>query len=268
MIYLIIGRRVQGKTTLGYYITQRATTRVVFDPRALVRPAHAALVERTADIDAAIAELRAPDRRFAEVVVRPASLLSGFERLTRQLDRWRADDPAASFTILVDEFRFLKSAPPERMEAFDRLLRMSDPARVHIVLTCHRPLDVPTDIRSIADHWLLFRITQEHDLRVIAERSYRASLHVQRLDPRHYVHWDDQRDEAADNPRTHRRPDLWHLCLHCGHRPLAPPDDACLCACHPGRPRLVRPAVADPLEGLPGTLDPQADLPLTPAGDD
>ena len=33
MIFLSIGRREQGKTTLAYYFASRRPTRVIFDPR-------------------------------------------------------------------------------------------------------------------------------------------------------------------------------------------------------------------------------------------
>jgi hypothetical protein len=212
MIYLVIGRRLQGKTTLGYFITRNSPKRIIVDPRGLIRPRGAVVVSRTTDVKLAIGQLSEKDIPNGTVVVTPKRIEQGFNAVCRDAAAWIERDPRARFALLLDEFRFVKpfaAASPD----FEWLLRCSDPERVHIILTCHRPIDIPVDVRSIADHWLMFRMTQPHDVRVVEERSVRASIRVQRLEPRVYVHWADSEDESDENPSTYASPDRWYVPL-------------------------------------------------------
>lgn len=211
MIYLVIGRRLQGKTTLGFFIARNSPKRIILDPRGLIRPRGAVVVSRTQDIKFAIGQL-ATELPAGTVVVTPKRLEQGFAAVVRECAAWLERDRRARFALLLDEFRFVKTFSQQSAD-FEWLLRCSDPDRVHVIITCHRPIDVPVDVRSIADHWLMFRMTQPHDVRVVDERSTRAALRVQRLDPRVYVHWADSEDESDQNPSTYANSERWYVPL-------------------------------------------------------
>jgi hypothetical protein len=70
---------------------------------------------------------------------------------------------------------------------------------VHVLITAHQPKDIPTSIRSIADHWFVFYTTQQTDLDRIEEKSPDAARLVRSLQGRDYVHWDDARAKLTVN---------------------------------------------------------------------
>ncbi len=211
MIYLVIGKRGQGKTTLGVYLARRDKDgrRFIFDPRDLIAPAPSGFVVQSTsqNIMQGVDQVIERDEGMREIVVRPSlNVQAAFDTLVNELYQWLKAEPAARFTLLVDEIRFVKDLQTPQ---FEWLLRCSQPDRVHIILTCHRPTDIPTDIRAIADNWIVFRMTQEHDLKTVAERSQAAARAARHLGPREFVHWDD----AAGEHALHRRPDKWFVPL-------------------------------------------------------
>jgi hypothetical protein len=162
MISLIFGRREQGKTTLAYHLILQKETRVIVDPRGQfgttsdVLPDENGLYELLDDrSEIVIKPEREPRRVFSEVAA-----------VCRE---WLRDNPGAQFAFLLDEARIFDT-PSAIPEDFEYLLRMAPRDEVDVVLTAHRPSDVSVDIRAIADFWLIFQTTQEHDLRVISER--------------------------------------------------------------------------------------------------
>jgi len=211
MIYLAIGKRGQGKTTLAVYLTRKAAKRFIFDPREMIAPSTDGVVVKGSStvIMQAADQVISGDNGGAlkEIVVRPSlDVQSAFNALCNELYQWLKDDPNARFTLLIDEIRFIKDLQTPH---FEWLLRCSQPDRVHIILTCHRPADIPTDFRAIADNWLIFRVTQEHDIRVLRERSEQAANIARRLGPREFVYWDD----AAAEHHVYRRADRWFVPL-------------------------------------------------------
>lgn len=210
MIYLVIGKRGQGKTTLGVYLARKSgERRFIFDPREMITPSRNGFAVRGTGtvIMQGVDQVIEGDEGMREIVVRPTlDVQAAFQTLVNELYQWLKAEPLARFTLLVDEIRFIKDLQTPQ---FEWLLRCSQPDRVHVILTCHRPTDIPTDIRAIADNWLVFRMTQEHDLKTLAERSQAAARAARHLGAREFVHWDD----AAGDHTLHRRADRWHVPL-------------------------------------------------------
>lgn len=246
MTYAAVGRRIQGKSTLGYYITRKnRRARIIIAPKNDLRPRDAAIVSRSADVLPALAELRQDDRRFSEVVIHPHDLRSCFIRCTHALDMWRAHDSFASFTLMLDEWKIIERAlKPGDLDALERLMRTTKVDRQHIVFTFHRPKDIPADFRALIDSWLVFRVTETIDVRALADVSERLAKRARRLGPREYVYLDARRDldddPANPNPETFTRSDAWHVCLRCGSK-----VENARCLCEPGA--LPQPA-PEPLE--------------------
>ena len=92
------------------------------------------------------------------------------------------------------------------LKAWSYVFRGSPRMRTTIVLTTHRPQDLPTHLRAVADVWCLFRTTQEHDLKVIEARcGADVARLVQDLKPYHFVSWND----AKGVLREHHTPETW-----------------------------------------------------------
>jgi hypothetical protein len=217
MIILDIGRRGQGKTTLALFMARRAARRFIFDPRGLVEQTPGDRLKTSSPTTIAQGVDRVVDDQVPEIVITPTlEPQTAFNALINELYEWLKREPKASFTLVIDELRFL---PDLETAQFEWLLRCSQPDRVHIILTCHRPADIPVNIRAIADQWLIFRVTQEHDLKVIAERSPRAAAVARHLQKREFVAWDD----AEGDYKVFKRPDQWFVPLGQTIRPL---DDA------------------------------------------
>jgi hypothetical protein len=71
-------------------------------------------------------------------------------------------------------------------------------------LTCHRPVDVPTTLRALADFWYVFAMHQEHDLEVLRSRCSSETADVARvLGGRSFVGWDHRCGlQAYENPAS------------------------------------------------------------------
>lgn len=209
MIYLTLGRREQGKTTLNLWMLRRGSAaRAIFDPRGLIGPFGGERIVRVDDV--ALAFVALDRRELVEVVYTPAEDVAlAFHVFARELADWVRRDRARPLRVLIDEAGFVPLASPE----FLWLLRCSQRDRVDVFITAHRPVDIPTDVRAIADHWLMFPMRQEHDLRVVSERCGSAiAARVEGLAPHQAVWWDDSRctwDVLAD-------PTTWYLDLEGG----------------------------------------------------
>jgi hypothetical protein len=118
---------------------------------------------------------------------------------------------------------FENAAPGERRElsvvldecglyslnAWSWVMRCSPREQCSIILTAHRPSDIHTNIRALADTWCIFRTTQRHDLDAIEERcGALVAERVQVLERFHFVAWDDAKAQMQlhDNPAIWREP--------------------------------------------------------------
>lgn len=209
MITIIVGRRELGKSTLARYLASSRQKQVIFDPRAQwdADDTRAEILDPVQAInDDEIRELLdVPDSagRFVPIIVQPMELQGSANDLALSLSGWINDrrmDPALSLAVVLDE------AGLYDLKAWDWIFRCSPRARVSIILTAHRPADISTTIRALADTWCLFRATQQHDIDVIADRcGDDIAERITTLDPYQFVSWDD----AAGKSREHLRPELW-----------------------------------------------------------
>ena len=200
MITLVIGRRVQGKTTLAYHSARRSPTVIIFDPRG----SFDSDVVSDTDIYEALDTM---DR----IVIHPeGDVVKSFELVCEQVRDWLRDNPQEEISFLVDEARFIDS-PAGVPEAFDHIIRFSSVKNVNVFLTAHRPSDIAVDIRAIADYWCMFRSTQEHDLKVIEGRcGPTVADQVQNLGPKEFVVWNDGEAKSHVN----REPHSWYIPLN------------------------------------------------------
>ncbi len=198
MITLSLGRREQGKTTLAYFVALKMPTRVVFDPRKQFK------TSQTISLDG-MGLYEELDSK-AEVIVQPVfGVQEVFRQTCDEVMQWITDNPGEPVALLVDEARFVDT-PSFIPDSFDFLMRCTSREDMNIIMTAHRPVDISVDIRAIADFWAIFHTTQEHDLKVIAERcGNEVADIVAALPPRHVVMWDD----STGTYNVYREPDKW-----------------------------------------------------------
>jgi hypothetical protein len=208
VIYLALGRRELGKSTLAYFMAQRLAKRAVLDPRRMIRRT-GERIEYVTTINHARDALWAMmlDGESDEVVYQPSEddIEYAFVEWTRTLKAIVVMYPERELAIFVDEASFYDLETP----TFMWLAKCSLRDYTHIIITAHQPKDVPTGVRAIADHWFIFHTTQETDLAKIAEKSPEAATHAKRLTHRAYVHWDDTRAALAINPN----PQSWYVAM-------------------------------------------------------
>lgn len=212
MIYLALGRRQLGKTTLVYFMARKCPARIILDPRALIH-SDGLRVSRIEDLDAAVDAIADESNPLHEVLITPDSnVQTMFDQASRHVKAWAQDFQHAPrskrrLMFVIDEARFfdLRASP-----AFEYVLRAAPPDLVNVAITAHRPADIPTDIRAISDHWLMFRCTQEHDLKVIEERcTEQVRGQVAKLNPHEFIDWDD----ATATAHAFRNPAAWYVPL-------------------------------------------------------
>lgn len=203
MIYQNIGRRERGKTTLGYYMARKVRKRIIIDARQMIQREDVERITRADDLRPALAEMVADDA-VNEIVYQPQDddLEIAFEQWTMAVKERVVLSPKMPISVMVDEVSFYNLNTPR----FQWLAKCTPRDTVHLILTAHRPSDIPTSIRAIADHWCIFSTTQEHDLKVIEQRTGSPSVikRIKQLNGRSYVHWDDARGIMAvcDDPKV------------------------------------------------------------------
>jgi hypothetical protein len=202
LLILNLGRRRVGKTTLAYKQSLTAPTRLIFDPRGQFKTSNVILHDTK--------ELYARLDDTSEITVRPLENVRGvFDATCQVLKQWTDDNPEESVSFLVDESYFIDT-PNEEYRTFDAMLRFSGTKQIKIIMTAHRPADISVSIRAIADYICMFRMTQEHDLKVVIGKCGQevASI-VSNLKPREYVSWDD----GDATFRVMREPSKWFVNL-------------------------------------------------------
>lgn len=207
MIYLDLGRREQGKTTLAYYIVTQLPKRMIFDPRGMVR-GEASEVATDALQWRELTDAFEADQ-LHEIVYTPSGNMDvAFDDFCREARRFVRAHPREQFGMLIDEIRFVLDGRSPVNENLDWVLRCAPVNASHIILTGHRPKDVPTDIRGIADKWLLFQFTLPRDTDIIEEFSSSAvAAGVKRLERYQFIEWDDRIGKMT----WHTNPRLWNI---------------------------------------------------------
>lgn len=235
MMYLAIGRRRLGKTTLAYSMAKKCPYRVIFDPRGQIH-SEGVRVHSPAALAEVSPDMTHPKDPLTEIVVTPdANPQAMFDACAALVKDWGRDfqhKPPSTHRLmfLIDEVRFID---PMRSAAFEYVMRATPPDLIHVVITGHRPSDIKTDVRAISDHWLMFRCTQEHDLKVIRERcGDRVARHVSQLKPHQFIHWDD----GATTAYSHVNPAAWFVPLRTSPPTADSDDDSMLPAAEPGHP--------------------------------
>ncbi len=204
MIYVVIGRRELGKTTMGYYLTAQAPKRIIFDPRGMFATETNSATRYTLRSVEKIASwqrgnpLRIEEADGTEAVVDPVELTitpdGQLERSFSLVMRKAAAMVKADerFALLLDEFRFIDKATQKGDENLNWVLRCAERGKVDVIMTAHRPVDIHPDIRSIADHYILFRMTQQSDLGFLNDQcGADCATAVGALAGRECIHWDD-----------------------------------------------------------------------------
>jgi hypothetical protein len=196
MIYLCIGRRELGKTTLAYRMCRNVRRRFVLDARRMIVQ-HGQHVETTTDAVGTEDTMYAvAGGELEESIYQPREAPRiAFEYWTGALRDLVVEYPRMEIAVLVDEASFYDLDD----DSFQWLVKCAPRSKVHVLITAHQPKDIPTSIRSIADHWFVFYTTQQTDLDRIEEKSPDAARLVRSLQGRDYVHWDDARAKLTVN---------------------------------------------------------------------
>ena len=204
MVYLIIGFTGQGKSTLAYYISKKADTRVIMDPRSQLAS--------SSDVIPDSGELyEMLDERY-EVIIQPGrgeELETNFNHCSKVVADWIEDNPQESLCYLVDEGRLCgldsKSVSPD----FDWIVRSArEGSPIDVVITCHRPVDISTNIRAIANRIIFFRVMLPNDLGSIADQcGPEVSTAVNGLLDKEYILWNNSRQQW----RKVTDPSVWFI---------------------------------------------------------
>lgn len=220
MIYLNLGRREVGKTTLAAYLISKSPTRIVFDPRGLY-PAERRATDSADIANWFLAAMQSDAPIGAELVITPDDDVQGcFDLVCAYVKTWLKSG-RSDIAFLIDEVRFIHDMNGPDL---NWILRCATRASVTVVFTAHRPSDVAPDIRAISDMWCVFQMTQEHDLKVLAERcSPAVSNLVSKLKPRFFVAWND----ANGTMKSYVHPELWYVPLRAA-QPVKPDVRAAL----------------------------------------
>ena len=199
-IYILVGRRQLGKSTLARYMAHAKTPRIFIDPRAQWK---APRIYRREQAEEMLEDLE----NGVDLVVQPAEKQPTIDAMASVASLWLSEEivpdghePQRQLSVVLDE------AGTYDLDAWDWFFRTCDPKRTTIVLTAHRPQDIETTVRAIADYWCIFRTTQTHDLKAIEDRtSELVVLEVQALKPFEFVQWNDALGEMEVN----RNPAAW-----------------------------------------------------------
>lgn len=222
-MYLLLGRRRLGKTTLAYSMARKCPRRIIFDPRGQIF-SEGLRVSTPGLLSEAIGDMSDDKDPLTEIIVTPDhDVQAMFDQCAGHVKDWAKDYANASprtsgLMFLIDEVRFVKLLDSPN---FEYVMRAAPPELINIAITGHRPADIVTDVRAISDVWLMFRCTQEHDLKVIKERcgEYVATK-VAALQPHEFIKWDDATATASE----FKNPKAWYVPLRL-HPPAVTDDD-------------------------------------------
>jgi hypothetical protein len=210
VIYVIIGRRYQGKTTLARYFAEANRPRLIVDPRAQW-PTPAA----DPDDDNPVGIMDRVDQELVydelsagrDVLVQPTDLEYSVAQLAQPSRDFITARQDRRLTIVLDESSLYKE---QLRTSWSWMMRCSPVERTTIILTTHRPQDVPTDVRALVDTWCFFRTAQEHDLEIIEERtSADVAQRVQVLKQYEFISWKESNEQGQSEMRHHKDPAAW-----------------------------------------------------------
>ena len=207
MIYICIGRRELGKTTLAYSMLSKLPKRAIIDARRMIHQPGADYSYDATDAVEALHEMM-QEPLAHECIYQPHEddLEGAFVTWTKALKGIVIDRPDVHTGILVDEASFYNL----ETSTFQWLAKCALRDYTHIIITAHQPKDIPTSIRAIADHWFIFYTSQKTDIDAIEAKSSEAAREVKRLTGRSFVHWDD----AHARLQINSTPSTWYVPLN------------------------------------------------------
>lgn len=205
MITVIVGFTGQGKTTLAYYLAQKCETRVVFDPRSQFNSC-----EDIIPNSAGLYELM--DIRY-EVIVQPGrgeEVFQNFDSVCSSVADWIEENPGERVCLLVDEGRLVGLETKSGSLNFDWIVRSArEGSPIDVIITCHRPVDVNTNIRAIANRLVFFRVMLPNDLDIISDQcGPDVAFQVEKLLDKQFIVWNNSRQQwrkEIDSSRWHIR---------------------------------------------------------------
>lgn len=192
MITVIVGFTGQGKTTLAYYLAQKCETRVVFDPRSQFNSCEDIIPNA-----AGLYELM--DIRY-EVIVQPGrgeEVFENFDSVCSSVADWIEENPGERVCLLVDEGRLVGLETKSGSLNFDWIVRSArEGSPIDVIVTCHRPVDVNTNIRAIANRLVFFRVMLPNDLDIIADQcGPDVAFQVEKLLDKQFIVWNNSRQQ-------------------------------------------------------------------------
>jgi hypothetical protein len=201
MIIVIVGFTGQGKSTLAEYLAQRSDTRIIFDPRSQFHTTSDVLPDAGGLFDLL-------DERY-EVIVQPGrgrDVLASFDETCKEVADWIEDNPRENICLLVDEARLVGLESKSGSLNFDWIVRSArEGSPIDVIITCHRPVDVNTNIRAIANRLIFFKVMLSNDLEAIEEQCGEVvTEEVKKLLDREFITWNNSRQtwRKISNPAT------------------------------------------------------------------
>lgn len=206
MITVIIGFTGMGKSTLAAFVSRRSDTRVIVDPRNQFHTTDDILPDSSELYDLL-------DERY-EVIVQPGrgeEVEVNFDHCCSVIADWIEDNPQERICLLADEGRLLGLEVKAGSLNFDWILRSArEGSNIDVVITCHRPVDVNTNIRAISNRLVFFRVMLPNDLAVIEDQcGPEVEEQVRTLGDREYVVWNNSRQQW----RRVTNPAEWYIDL-------------------------------------------------------
>lgn len=202
MVTVIIGFTGQGKSTLAYNVARRSPTRVIFDPRRQFGTPGAIVVSDTVELYEFLDDEH-------EIIYQPGrgeEIEEAFDQCCRVVADWIDDNPHEQVCLLVDEGRLVGLDSRSASLNFDWIVRSArEGSPIDVIVTCHRPVDVSTNIRAISNRLVLFRVMLPTDLDTIEEQCGPVvRIEVQKLLDRQYIVWNNSRQQwrKVSDPST------------------------------------------------------------------
>jgi hypothetical protein len=133
---------------------------------------------------------------------------------------WIEDNPLERVCLVADEGRLLGLESKGVSLNFDWILRSArEGSPIDVIITCHRPVDVSTNIRAIANRLVFFRVMLPNDLAIIEDQcGPLVASEVNSLLDKQYVVWNNSRqqwrrvnDPSSWNIRIAEVPTIGHV---------------------------------------------------------
>lgn len=201
MIAFCIGRKEQGKTTLGYHLVQSMPQRVVFDPKEKFRTSD--LIANGQDVYDAL------QNKEPEVIVYAGEETNKrFAEASLDVSDWAEQNRDKHFGFLVDEVGLaIEDGMPEK---FHKLVKVTPKKQARIVMTTWRAVEIPTVLRFGIDHYFIFKTVETNDLKTIEERCGEEAAQIVQTLPIHaFMHCDDEGPERKIS--VVNNPSLWYV---------------------------------------------------------